>query len=87
MKSSLTGPVSEVQLVTGLWPIHFTFLFFGMGCLPEIFRKRPAYEELCIGSVGLTMRTMLAKLKCEILDDHLSIQDVGHRPAQITPNR
>ena len=27
MKSSLTGPVSEVQLVTGLWPIHFTFQF------------------------------------------------------------
>ena len=29
MKSSLTGPVSEVQLVIGLWPIHFTFHFFG----------------------------------------------------------
>ena len=83
MKSSLTGPVSD-------WSLAHSFhlsISFGMGCLPEIFRKRPAYEELCIGSVGLTMRTMLAKLKCEILDDHLSIQDVGHRPAQITPNR
>ena len=29
MKSSLTGPVSEVQLVIGLWPIQFTFLFLG----------------------------------------------------------
>ena len=37
--------------------------------------------------LGNTTRTMLPKSKCEILDDHFSIQDVGHRPSQITPNR
>ena len=28
--------------------------------------------------LGNTTRTMLPKSKCEILDDHFSIQDVGH---------
>lgn len=37
--------------------------------------------------LGNTTRTMLPKSKCEILDDHFSIQDVAHRPSQITPNR
>ena len=37
--------------------------------------------------LGNTTRTMLPKSKCEILDDHFSIQDVGHRPAQITLHR